>query len=80
MNGILKGEFGLYKLFRTGSDAAAAVEKAISAYNELRPHMSCGYLTPAQAHETKEPPVKLWKPRERKIEDGRVSTKPPRGP
>jgi putative transposase len=76
VNGILKGEFGLDKLFRKGSDAAAAVDKAISAHNRLRPHMSCGHLTPAQAHETKEPLVKLWKPRKRSIADGRVSAKP----
>jgi putative transposase len=76
VNGILKTEFGLDKLFRTGSDAAAAVDKAISAYNQLRPHMSCGYLTPSQAHETKEELVKLWKPRKRGLRDGVVLAKP----
>jgi putative transposase len=77
VNGILKTEFNLDRLFRTGSDAAAAVDRAISAYNLLRPHMSCGNLTPAQAHETKEELVKLWKPRKRGLRDGEVAARPP---
>lgn len=65
-NGILKIEFGLNKLFKTSSDARAAVHAAIAAYNLKRPHMSCGYLTPAEAHETTLELVKLWKPRKRR--------------
>ncbi len=30
--------------------AQEKIQKAIDAYNHLRPHASCDYLTPAQAH------------------------------
>ncbi|RAJ07026.1 integrase-like protein, partial [Chitinophaga skermanii] len=30
--------------------AAAHIESIITIYNEQRPHSSCNYLTPAQAH------------------------------
>jgi transposase InsO family protein len=30
--------------------AQEGIAKAIYAYNQLRPHASCDYLTPAQAH------------------------------
>lgn len=38
-----------------------AVKKSITAYNNLRPHMSCGFMTPAVAHITNEPLIKQWK-------------------
>ena len=66
VNGILKTEFGLNKLFKTRNDTMIAVQRAIEAYNLKRPHMSCGYLTPSEAHETTMELVKLWKPRKRK--------------
>jgi len=37
-----------------------------NAYNNLRPHMSCDYLTPNQAHLTTEPLIKHWKNRRKK--------------
>ena len=42
-------------------DAARAVHKAIDTYNRIRPHMTCGNLTPQVAHQTTEPFKKLWK-------------------
>lgn len=33
----------------------------IEAYNTKRPHMSCNYLTPVQAHEVKGQLEKKWK-------------------
>jgi putative transposase len=67
INGILKHEFGLNKLFKNHYEASSAVERSIYAYNERRPHMSCNYLTPCQAHETELELVKKWKPKKRKI-------------
>jgi len=50
MNGILKDEFSLDKKFSSYEAAYAAVEESVRNYNERRPHASCDYLTPAQAH------------------------------
>ena len=61
VNGILKNELLLDKTFNSYSMAVAAVAVAINAYNGLRPHMSCGNLTPEQAHETQNPLNKQWK-------------------
>ncbi|MFD2999300.1 IS3 family transposase [Pontibacter toksunensis] len=61
VNGILKHEFRLNQVFKSHMEALLAVEKGISNYNTLRPHMSCSYLTPSQAHQVEEPLVKQWK-------------------
>lgn len=61
VNGILKNELQLDKTFVSYYEAVAAVSLAINAYNELRPHMSCGNLTPKQAHLTDKPLFKQWK-------------------
>lgn len=61
INGILKDELALEKVFRSYSDAAGAVHHAIDVYNRIRPHMTCGNMTPQMAHQTKEPLKKLWK-------------------
>lgn len=50
VNGILKSEFMLNQTFATAQEAMEAIVKAVSIYNESRPHMSCNYLTPAEAH------------------------------
>jgi transposase InsO family protein len=51
VNGILKTEFNLDRLFKSIAEAETAAEEAISVYNGKRPHSSCDYLTPQQAHE-----------------------------
>lgn len=48
--GILKHEYGLDRTFKTFEEACRAIEAAIESYNKFRPHLSCGYLTPEQAH------------------------------
>lgn len=63
VNGILKSELGLDTVFDDHEQAQKAVELAIWRYNKLRPHLSCGYLTPNQAHKAKKPLMKLWKKR-----------------
>jgi transposase InsO family protein len=63
INGILKNEFGLHKLFKTHYEATLAIQSSINAYNQYRPHMSCNNMTPDQAHETELELIKLWKPR-----------------
>lgn len=62
VNGILKGEFGLDKTFTSVEHAITAIKEAINIYNNKRPHASCDYLTPAEAHEHKGILRKRWKP------------------
>jgi transposase InsO family protein len=61
MNGIIKGEFNLYSSQLNFEQTNELVTKRITAYNELRPHGSCDYLTPNQAHQTLTPMKKRWK-------------------
>lgn len=63
VNGILKMDFRLNQVFSTFEEAQRAVEASITNYNHLRPHMSCGYLTPAAAHASTQPLQQLWKPK-----------------
>jgi len=61
INGILKTEFKLNRIFQSRSQAMHEVAKSIDSYNHLRPHMSCDYLTPVIAHTTEQPLIKRWK-------------------
>jgi transposase InsO family protein len=65
INGILKTELGLNKTFKNYREAIEPLAKSINAYNNLRPHMSCDYLTPAQAHGRKGKLKKRWKNKKR---------------
>lgn len=61
VNGILKHEFSCNKVFSSFTDAKVFIEKSITNYNGIRPHMSCGYLTPNEAHVTEMKIKKKWK-------------------
>jgi len=50
VNGIIKSEFSLYSSQVGFDETCGLVKKSIDAYNQLRPHSSCDYLTPDQAH------------------------------
>lgn len=50
VNGILKTEFMLGETFKSKEEARKAVKEAIETYNEYRPHMSIGYMTPNQKY------------------------------
>lgn len=65
VNGILKGEFGLDKIFLNFDEALKAVAQAVDTYNTLRPHASCDYLTPEMAHQKQGIIKKRWKRKER---------------
>lgn len=58
VNGILKTELGLDQTFTGYSAAVAVVHQAVDAYNRLRPHMSLGYLTPDEVHQSTQNPFK----------------------
>lgn len=66
VNGILKTEFYLNEVFKSRSQALMRVRASIDAYNNLRPHMSCSFLTPQQAHFADQPLIKHWKNRRKK--------------
>jgi len=61
VNGILKADFRLNRVFKSHAEALLATEAAIRNYNTLRPHMSCDYLTPQAAHGLDMPLRKHWK-------------------
>jgi len=62
INGILKQEWQLDRTFASFDEAQAAVDHAIHHYNHSRPHASCDYLTPVQAHAQNGTLPKRWKP------------------
>ena len=61
VNGILKTELGLNKVFATYNEAMLATANAVEKYNNRRPHLSCDRLTPLMAHEQKGILKKHWK-------------------
>jgi transposase InsO family protein len=61
INGILKGEFNLYSSSGNFEQTYQKIDSSIKAYNELRPHGSCDYLTPCQAHRQGNVLKKRWK-------------------
>ena len=61
VNGILKVEHNLYQTFESHREASQVVEYEIKKYNQLRPHASCDYLTPEEAHLKKGALPKRWK-------------------
>jgi len=61
MNGILKTEFNLYNSQLGFEQTGHQVSKSIDAYNALRPHASCDYMTPDQAHLQSGKINKRWK-------------------
>jgi putative transposase len=65
VNRTIKEEFNC-RAFLSFDLAKAAITKAILAYNQLRPHASCDYLTPNQAHQQQGPLKKRWRKYERK--------------
>ena len=60
INGILKQEFGLDDQFDGLEQAEKQVDEAVALYNNLRPHLSNHYLTPAQMHEQNSLKPKIW--------------------
>ncbi|GAC1427866.1 MAG: IS3 family transposase [Flavisolibacter sp.] len=61
MNGILKTEFNLSRIFPSHDEAKLAVIRSIEAYNTKRPHLSLDFLTPVEAHVVKGGLQKRWK-------------------
>ena len=67
VNGIIKTEFNLHSSQLGFEQTYNRINKSIKAYNEMRPHASCDYLTPEQAHLQSEQLAKRWKNYNRRI-------------
>jgi transposase InsO family protein len=50
LNGIVKQEYGLGRMFLTREQARRAVEEAVWLYNHRRPHTTIDYRVPAEVH------------------------------
>ena len=66
VNGTLKNEFELGDKLPDKRNAERELRKALWIYNNLRPHESCYYLTPNQAHNQERFEIKKWPVRFRK--------------
>ncbi len=64
VNGILKTEL-LQPRYKDWQEASEAVNKAINIYNNKRPHLSIGMLTPQKAHIQTGELKMLWKKKKR---------------
>jgi putative transposase len=60
VNGIIKTEFKLYSNNMGFEETQQRIIKSIHHYNTLRPHASCDYLTPQEAHEKYGALKKRW--------------------
>ena len=61
VNGILKTEFMLKRQFNSHLEAEQQVKSGINVYNNFRPHLSCNYMKPAEAHLTTGALKQHWK-------------------
>jgi transposase InsO family protein len=67
INGILKNEYLNYYSIKDLGQAQQALDKAVCLYNEHRPHMSIGMLTPQIVYQNNLVTEKVWKSYQRKI-------------
>lgn len=65
VNRTIKEEMLLNRSFVNYEAADEAIQRAIANYNQLRPHRSCGYHTPEQAHRMQGELMKKWRVRKR---------------
>jgi len=61
VNGIIKTEFNLHSSHLGFEQTTLQIKKSINAYNQIRPHSSCDYLTPDVAHKNDQQLKKRWK-------------------
>ena len=61
INGIIKTEFNLHNTQLGFEPTSKLIEKSINAYNSLRPHASCDYMTPDETHLHSGQLKKRWK-------------------
>lgn len=74
INGTLKNEFDLGDKLPDQKNAERELNKAVWIYNNLRPHESCYYLTPLQAHNQESIELRKWPMRFRKRKEENILT------
>jgi len=72
LNGILKGEFDLHSSKVGFKETTRKIRENIQTYNQLRPHASCDYLTPEQAHLKEGILKKRWRTKTYKLKENRT--------
>lgn len=72
VNGILKDEYDLQETFDDYMDANEAVKIAVYKYNNKRPHASCDYMFPIDAHNCTDKLNKRWKPKKKHVANNAV--------
>ncbi|MDX5345908.1 MAG: IS3 family transposase, partial [Hymenobacteraceae bacterium] len=75
VNGILKDEFDLERGFAQHLEAVQVIKESVAIYNQLRPHLSCGYLTPEQMHRQQDRKLIKWKKKTSKAKALEVQVK-----
>mgnify|MGYP000910963429 CR=1 FL=1 len=73
VNGIIKTEFNLHSSHAGFEQTLIKVQNSINIYNQTRPHASCDYLTPEQAHQNNQQLKKRWKNYPKKFTFEKVS-------
>ena len=71
VNGILKYEFLMVDGFKDHLQAAETIKDSVKIYNHERPHLSCGMLTPNQAHRQSKIIIRTWNKKPRKPKGSR---------
>lgn len=61
VNGTIKNDFFPQRVYKNHQEAEKALCSKIKIYNDIRPHDSLDYMTPALAHEKSGPIRKKWK-------------------
>ncbi len=61
VNGIIKHEYLYSRELKNSQEALKAVQKVVWLYNNERPHLSCGMLTPNEAHKQQGALERKWK-------------------
>ena len=72
LDGILKGEFDLHSSKVGFKETTRKIRENIQTYNQLRPHASCDYLTPEQAHLKEGILKKRWRTKTYKLKENRT--------
>lgn len=61
INGIIKNEYLAYYNIKNKEEARIGLMKAVTLYNQQRPHLSCNLLTPETVHHQNLTVQRLWK-------------------
>lgn len=61
VNGILKEEFEIDEGQKIYEEAAKHIKESVVIYNQLRPHGSCDFMTPEDAHHTQGVLRRRWR-------------------